>query len=44
MPSFQGEFTVAYPLSKKQNLRMSYKTDNSNATDDIYWVEYNHAL
>lgn len=44
MPSFQGEFTVAYQISKKQNLRMNYKTDNSDSTDDIYWLEYNHAF
>ncbi|GGI87529.1 hypothetical protein [Shewanella gelidii] len=44
MPSFQGEFTVAYQLTKKQNIRVNYKTDNSDSTDDIYWLEYNHAF
>lgn len=44
MPSFQGEFTFAYQMNKRENIRFNYKTDNSDDTDDTYWVEYNHAF
>ncbi|WP_351121979.1 hypothetical protein [Shewanella sp. T24-MNA-CIBAN-0130] len=44
MPSFQGEIAVAYQMNQRQNIRFNYKTDNSDDTDDSYWVEYNQAF
>lgn len=44
MASFSGEISVAYQMNKRQNFRVNYKTDNSDSTDDSYWIEYNHAF
>ncbi|WP_394229269.1 hypothetical protein [Shewanella colwelliana] len=44
MASFSGEISVAYQMNKRQNVRVNYKTDNSDSTDDSYWIEYNHAF
>lgn len=44
MASFLSEATVAYQINNRQNIRVNYKTDNSDSTDDSYWVEYNYAF
>ncbi|MBR9728417.1 hypothetical protein ACFOD0_11545 [Shewanella intestini] len=44
MASFNGELSVAYQMNNRQNIRVNYKTDNSDSTDDSYWIEYNHAF
>ncbi|MDO6620993.1 MULTISPECIES: hypothetical protein [unclassified Shewanella] len=44
MASFSGELSLAYQMNKRQNVRVNYKTDNSDSTDDSYWIEYNHAF
>ncbi|ABV35202.1 hypothetical protein Ssed_0590 [Shewanella sediminis HAW-EB3] len=44
MASFSAEISVAYQMNKRQNVRVNYKTDNSDSTDDSYWIEYNHAF
>jgi len=44
MASFESEISVAYQINSHQNIRMNYKTDDSEDTDDTYWVEYNYAF
>ncbi|WOT03582.1 hypothetical protein [Shewanella youngdeokensis] len=44
MASFNGELSLAYQMNNRQNVRVNYKTDNSDSTDDSYWIEYNHAF
>jgi len=44
MASFTTEASLAYQINSHQNVRFNYKTDNSDNTDDTYWVEYNYAF
>ncbi len=44
MANVEGEISVAYQINSHQNLRMNYKTDDSDDTDDSYWLEYNYAF
>ncbi|WED23793.1 hypothetical protein L3Q72_21395 [Vibrio sp. JC009] len=44
LPSLAGEVSLAYQINSHQNIRVNYRTDNSDHTDDMYWVEYNYAF